>query len=762
MHYKLLTAMLLLAPLGLSSEIQAAEQTDEKAILGEIVVEGKTDIQPSTDTPYTSPSISISKEEVEGINAATIDDFIKYEPSLVVRRRYIGDPNGAVGIRGSGMFQTARTMVFADGLPLHYLLQTRWNGAPRWSLVSADETESVEVIYGPFSAEYSGNAMGGVVNISTKMPTKFVFNAEASIFSQDYQYMGTDDTFTGHREYVSVGDRFGKLSLYLSHNHLENKSQPMSFRYDNTIGTPTGGEMVVSGAYRSTDSRSTAAIYYGDSGPEKAITDLTKIKMSYEMGDWLARFTFAYEDRSRETNSPNNYLRDTSGNPVWSGDAVFNGELFTVRASHFAVSQQDRETLLLGAALEGPIGNSDWILDTNISHFDIIKDQSRNSSVNPADPSYTGSGRVTEFGDTGWFTLDVKARTDNFMNNKNMNFVTGYHYDYYKLLIDSYSSNNYAAGEKTTLSGTSGGDTVMHAAFAQWGWQFKPYWDLALGARYEHWTTKNGINYNYSGTNLDIATRSETGFSPKISVGYAPDSKWKYRYSLARAYRFPIAEELYHNEKKTNGTVIADDKLKPEKGIHQNMMLERQLVHGFMRINLFHEVIKNVIFNQSIDVNGSTVTTFLPIDEVTTKGIEYIVQRERLFDGNLDARFNLTWLDSKITKNDSNPSIVGNQMSRIPEWRANLFLTYHVNKDWDASGGVRYVSDSYSRLDNTDNASNVYGAVDGYLFVDLKTSYQISKTGKIAFGIDNVTDKSAFVAHPWPQRTYYFEASIRI
>jgi len=86
------------------------------------------------------------------------------------------------------------------------------------------------------------------------------------------------------------------------------------------------------------------------------------------------------------------------------------------------------------------------------------------------------------------------------------------------------------------------------------------------------------------------------------------------------------------------------------------------------------------------------------------------------------------------------------------------FLTYHVNKYWDASGGVRYVSDSYSRLENTDDASNVYG----YLFVDLKTSYQISKTGKIAFGIDNVTDKSAFVAHPWPQRTYYFEASIRI
>ncbi len=760
MYHKLFICMLLLAPLGFSSGIQAAEKEDGKVVLGEIVVEGEMQKKISVDTSYTSPSTIISKEEAAGINAATIEDVIKYEPSLVVRRRYIGDPNGTVGIRGTGMFQTARTMVFADGLPLHYLLQTRWGGAPRWSLVSADETESIEVIYGPFSAEYSGNAMGGVVNINTKLPDKFIFNAEVGIFSQNFKYMGTDDTFTGHSENVSVGDRFGKLSIYMSHNHLENKSQPMSFRSDNTLGTPAGGETVVSGAYRSTDSRENAAIYYGDSGPETAITDLTKIKVGYEMGDWLARFTLAYEDRSRETNSPKNYLTDTNGDLVWSGDAAFNDELFTIRESHFAVSQQERESLLLGAALEGPIGDSDWMLETNISHFDVIKDEIRSSSYNPASTNDDGSGRVSEFNDTGWITLDVKARTDNFLDNKDMNFITGYHYDHYRLKIDSYSSNNYAAGEKTTLTGTSGGDTMMHAAFVQWGWQFKPQWDLALGARYEYWTMKNGKDG--SAPPVDIVSRSETGFSPKFSLGYAPDSKWKYRYSLAKAYRFPIVEELYHNEKKTNSTSIANDKLQPEDGIHQNIMFERQLAQGFMRINVFHEVIKNVIFNQSIDVNGSTVSTFLPIDEVTTKGIEYIVQRKHLFGGDVDARFNLTWLDSKITKHSSEPSVEGNQMSRIPEWRSNLFLTYHVNNDWDASGGLRYVSNSYSRLDNTDTATNVQGAVDGYLFLDLKISYSISKTGKVAFGIDNVTDELAFVSHPWPHRTYYIKASFRI
>lgn len=759
MKYKPLTIMILLALPGLSNAEDTVKQTDENAKLGEIVVEGKTETKPSVDTPYTSPSTSITKDEVEGINAATIDDFIKYEPSLVVRRRYIGDPNAAIGIRGSGMFQTARTMVFADGLPLHYLLQTRWSGAPRWSLVSADETESVEVIYGPFSAEYSGNAMGGVVNINTKLPTEYEFNAEVSVFAQDYSYMGTNETFMGHREYVSVGDRFDNVSLYLSHNHLENESQPMSFRSGDAVPL-AGGETVVTGAYKSTTDDGTPAIYYADSGSETAITDLTKLKLGYEMGDWLARFTLAYEDRSRETNSPNNYLTDGSGNLFWDGFAEFNGERFEVKDSSFAVSKQNRETLLLGAALEGPIGNSGWTLDTNISHFDVLNDQTRSSFVNPADPTYDGTGKVSEYGDTGWITLDVKARTDNFLGNNDMNFVTGYHYDNYKLMIHSYDSDNYVTGEKTTLTGSAGGDTMMHAAFAQWGWQFKPRWDMALGARYEKWTTKNGINYDYAGTNLDIATRSETGFSPKISLGYAADNKWKYRYSLGKAYRFPIVEELYHNEEKTDGTIIADDKLKPEDGIHQNMMFERQLTNGFMRVNVFGEVVKNVIYSQTDIAAGITRATFLPIGEVTTHGIEYIIQQKNVFDSDIDARFNVTLLDSKITKHSSDPTVVGNEMPRLPKVQANLFLTYHVNKDWDTSAGLRYSGDSYGDLDNQDTASDVYGAIDGYLFLDLKASYQISKAGKVAFGIDNVTDVSAFVAHPWPQRTYYVEGSV--
>ena len=110
---------------------------------------------PVRQTNFNSPSSLLTQEDFVSINAATTEDLVNYEPSLVIRRRFIGDANGTMGkFAAQNMFQTSRSMVFADGVPLHYFLQTRWSGAPRWSLVSADEIAQIQVVYGPYSAEY--------------------------------------------------------------------------------------------------------------------------------------------------------------------------------------------------------------------------------------------------------------------------------------------------------------------------------------------------------------------------------------------------------------------------------------------------------------------------------------------------------------------------------------------------------------------------------------------------------------------------------
>lgn len=733
-------------------ETTQAKEAETKHRVDEVIE--VTDRRIRQEAALTNPSTEVTALEAQSINMTTVEDFVRYEPSLVVRRRYIGDSNGTLGIRGANMFQTARSMVFADDLPLHSLLQTQYNGAPRWSLVSADETASVQVIYGPFSAQYSGNAMGGVVDIQTEMPEQREFKLEANGFSQSFNYLGADDDYTGHREFLSYGDKLGDTALYLFHNHLDNDGQPMTFRSRKISGS--GGPEVL-GAYVTPNNVGEDVVWVGDTGAADSTTDLTKFKASHEFGEWSALATVAFENRDWTTN-PNNYLTDPlTGLPVWSGGASFQGYNFSVNPGDYAISEQNRRSLLVGLGVEGPVGG-DWNMDVDVSYFDIMKDENRASKVSPLDPSYTPEGSINDWDDTGWQTLEVAFSNAQLASRDDMTLTLGYHYDGASMEINQYQSDNWRAGDKTSETSSSGGNTRTQALYAQWGWDFAPRWDVSLGARYELWETYDSHYYKYGGDMEDYADRDEDGFSPKLAVGFAPTDDWSLRYSLAKAYRFPIVEELYANEEKTTGTTIADANLGPEIGLHHNLTIEKQIPGGFVRANLYHEVVEDAIWNQT-DI-AANITTFLPVDEVTTSGAELIIEQDRIFDLDVDLRFNVAYTDSEITENAADPSVVGNVFPRMPEWRSGLLAIWHVLPQLDGSLGFRYASDSYGNLDNSDHQDQVYGAQDEYLFVDVKANYQISERAKVGFGVDNLTDELAFVAHPWPGRTFYLEASI--
>jgi len=746
------TALALFGAAGVSAEAATETPIDEITVFGK-----HRDAQAAS---AVSPVSKLTPADLVSINAMTTEDLVKYEPSLVIRRRYIGDPNGTMGIRGSNMFQTTRSMVFADGIPLHYLLQTQWNGSPRWSLVTADEIGYIDVVYGPFSAEYSGNAMGGVVNIETRIPTERRIHIEGSLFQQAFDHQGFDRSMTGARGFMSYGDRFGALSVYTAYSRLENDSQPMDYRYA-TGSIPAGGELAVTGSYAGTDEYGNPVAYYGNSGRQTSTTDQIKTKIGYEWAEWLALATIAYEQRDVDASDAQTYLRDASGLPVWNGLVVDDDVAFAVSGSHFAVSEQQRRSLLLGGRIQGPLTDR-WWLEASVSDFRILEDETRSSNANPADPAYTPAGSLSVFDDTGWSTAGFKLSNDRLFDNDRLSLTSGYDYERYTLGIGNFRSADYRAGERTEANSASGGKTRLQGIFAQFGLRAGDAWDFSLGGRYESWQSMDGYYYDYARNNLqDHADRSESRFSPKFSAGLRPADLWQLRYSVAKAYRFPIVEELYQNERRTTGTSIANAGLEPEDGLHHNLMAERQIDGGYARLNLFTETIRDVIFNQAAIVDNRLISTFLPIDEVRTRGAELIFNRSDIA-ARFDLRANLAFVDSEITANSANPDIAGKVFPRMPRWRAHVLATWHLNDRWDVGGGWRYASNSYGDLDNADTAANVFGAHDAYSQLDLKTNYRPGNGVRMSLGIDNLTDDVTFVHHPWPGRTLYLEAALEL
>ncbi|HSM30899.1 MAG TPA: TonB-dependent receptor, partial [Woeseiaceae bacterium] len=294
----------------------------------------------------------------------------------------------------------------------------------------------------------------------------------------------------------------------------------------------------------------------------------------------------------------------------------------------------------------------------------------------------------------------------------------------------------------------------------QFGWQATDRLDFQLGGRYEAWRARDGYYHDFGRDNLqDHDDRSESRFSPKFSTGFRPADNWQLRYSLARAYRFPIVEELYQNERRTDGTSIANADLEPEDGLHHNVTIERTIDGGYLRLNLFTETVSDAIFNQMTIVDNRAIRTFLPVDEVETRGTELVLNRSGIAE-RLDVRFNVAYVDSEIVKNSANPDLEGNTFPRMPRWRGHLLATWHMSDRWDIGGGVRYASNSYGDLDNTDTASEVFGAHDAYTQIGLKTNYRLENGVRLSLGLDNLTNAVTFVHHPWPGRTLYLEAAV--
>lgn len=754
-HRKALSLEITLIVSALScTQVLAADQE----ALEEVVVWGE---QSNQRAASSHPSSLLTQQDLVSINVATTEDVVKFEPSLVIRRRFIGDSNGTMGMRGSNMFQTSRSMVFADGVPLHYLLQSRWNGAPRWTMVSASEIAQVEMLYGPFSAEFSGNSMGGVVLIESAIPQEREFHFDTSYFSQSFDAYGFDDTVNGHKAFFSYGDKIGDTSVYFSYNRLDSESQPQTFYYGGS--TSASSLTTVAGGIAGNDERSNLRTYFGDTGVQDTRTDNYKVKIGHEFGQWQALLNIAYEDRLNGANSPNSYLRDTSGTTVWSGDVVQNGLAFNAPSSRLGVSEQERDSLSVGLRLRGPVAEG-VVFEANLNQFDVLRDETRSSFSNPSDSDYSLAGQVNDFGDTGWSSAEAKLFFDS-LGVDGLGLIVGARHDAYELNMDVYSSDNYRAGEFNGFTSRSGGETQMNAVFVQMNWDINAQWDLGLGARWEKFESDNGYfsKDDAATPEFDVVAVPKTSrkeVSPKFSVGYQPVDQWRFAYALGKAYRFPIVEELFSQYSAYNAISLANPELQPEDGWHQNIMLERDVAGGTVRVNLFQETIKDVVESQSENLPGGlSVRTFIPVDEIETRGVEFIANIDDLGISNLDVRFNMVYTDSEIGKNDPDPSIEGNTYPRMPEWRGNLLMTYHVNSQWDAGINFQYASDSFGRNDNTDNEDGVYGAQDDFKRLGLKTSYNLTNGVALGFGVDNVTDELSFVAHPWPGRTYYANVS---
>src|SRR6186713_2375150 len=226
------TTTILLGALGAFATLARADDGGDDAPtreLGTVTVTATRPTSLPTQIPTTIEGIT-GDLVAETVNATDAEDALKYFPSLLVRKRYVGDYDHAVlATRASGTGNSARSLVFADGILLSNLLGNGASFTPRWGMVGPEEIERVDVLYGPFSAAYSGNSVGAVVDYVTRMPEQFEAHMRATSFGQKFDVYSTNATYDGYQASASAGDRFGNWSGWISYNRLDSDSQPLVY-----------------------------------------------------------------------------------------------------------------------------------------------------------------------------------------------------------------------------------------------------------------------------------------------------------------------------------------------------------------------------------------------------------------------------------------------------------------------------------------------------------------------------------------------------
>lgn len=737
----------------------AAEAGSEKQ-LGEMVIKADKPAVPD-NLPATAEGVT-AKQIAESVNAVTSADTIKYMPSIVVRERYIGDRNGIVSTRTTGTISSAQSVVYGDSILLSNFLGNSYSYPPRWGMVSPEEIERVDIIYGPFSALYPGNSMGGVVQMTTRMPDKFEAHAALQVFQESFKLYGTNETNNGVHGSASAGNKFGDWSLWMSGDHLDTTGHPMSFGVA-SLKAGAGGT-AVSGAYKDTDQTGAARVITGGYSIDHTIQDNGKIKLAYDFSPTVrATYTLGMWQNKSDT-SVDSYLRDAAGNTVYNTAAAGAYQYVRVDNQRYTVAgmspgHAESEHWMHGLSVKSNTrGVWDW--EASASMYNYNKDISRVAS-NTGTDSGTGSvrpgGQVTLMDGTGWQNLDLRGEWRPGGSLKSEHQVSfGYHYDRYVLDSDTYSvTNDWLTGAAGAMSSASKGKTQTQALYLQDAWRFAPAWTLVVGGRTERWRAFSGSNSTATATQ-GYDDREQTTFSPKASLSFQASSDWTLRGALGKAYRFPTVGELFQTTKVGAATTLLNDpNLRPEQVVSGELTAERALDSGLWRVSLFQENKRDALYSQTDTTVSPNITSIQNIDSIRTRGIETALQVNDLWVRGFDLSGSVTYTNSTILRDDRNTALVGKYQPRIPDWRATLVGVYHPSDRLSYSMAIRYSGRQYIALDNTDVNPNTYGGASQFLVADAKIVYQVAKQWSASLGVDNIGDYKYYVSHPYPQRTVF-------
>jgi iron complex outermembrane receptor protein len=748
----------------LASSIAVAQTTQDASnttpapkkttTLAPISVSARTHVPPAAKPDFPATQTRVTAARIEAtVNALDVEDATRYMPSIFIRKRNIGDTQPVIATRNWGVNASARTLVYVDDIPISALIANNNTiGAPRWGMVSPEQIDHVDMLYGPYSAAYAGNAMGGVMHIVTRTPDKPEVTIQQTEALQTYDFYNTKGHYTTSKTSVTTGGRSGKFSWFVGASGLNSFSEPLS--YITSASIPAG----TTGTIPANNKVGQPANVLGAAGLLHSRQLNLNGKFAYDLTPWLQAAYWIGFWSNHGQSRVQTYLSNAQGAPTYAKSSAFASNNAFLSAHHLM------QALSLKTDTGGDVDGS-----LVITHYDYIKDNQWSPAGVTSGVTFTPNGLLASYGGTGWSTADLSGiwRPQGYGGAHELS--AGVHADEYTLANPTYNLAAWQAPSSITgLYAAGRGKTRTHALWIQDAWRIAPNWLATIGGRYETWRASDGFNFSGK-TAVHQPGERASAFSPKVSVRWDAAPSWHVTASAAKAVRFPTVAELYQLVATGATFTSPNANLKPERDVSGELAIEHTLDEGFVRASVFQENTRDAIISQTSTLPNYAVpvTFFTNVGEVRNRGIELVADHDNVLIEGLELSGSVTFVDSTILSNDSFASSSGStsdgkHVPYVPRWRATAVATYRPSPAWAFTLAGRYSGKQYSTMDNTDNTADVYGAFDTFVVFDLHANYQINQQLSASFGIDNLNNRQYFVFHPFPQRTFVASVKLRL
>lgn len=744
-------ASMISAGTALSAPTFAAD--DEPTLSGVVVSASK--IEQTTAEAPSNVSV-VTAKKIEDSNAVRLGDALTAQvPSLYLRGNTVGTTSrstgtGIISLRGA---YGGRTKVLLDGITN---LADSNSANLNLSTLALDDVERIEIVPGVSSSLYGSDAIGGVVNIITKAPTRLEYGGKVA------QGYGDGDRTTVT---ASVRDKWAN-GLGLSFSYYR---QTMG-GYDKsdfiTVSTTTCGTCTtpVSGWEKTTDTTGATKYIIGDRGAISSTARNSSGTLFFDLSPTSRIKAGVAQYRGVTSYSHYNIYLNA---PLPSSNLIIDGRRLASLAETSTwlpgASQTDETRYIAG--YEGKHAG-DYLLKIDASYVD--REYFYLSPTTTA-TYYGGAGTATH---TPNITKDLSAQLS-FPVGSSHFLVSGLAFNRATLNRAVYSVANWRDDtSRTALRDQGDGSSETNSVYLQDQISVSSPLTVYAGLRYDDWKTYGFIAKWVGGITppRDIGKHGDSALSPRLAAVYRVTDAVSLKTSIGTAFRAPTLYDLYAADTVSGVKLItADANLKPERAKAFDLGTEIDFPGGAnFKAAYFYTRISDMIYSKETAYTGpytttipATVTTLSQktnAAEGTTKGVE--LSSDFRITHWLAGNASYTWTDARITKDNTGTGLLGNRLVFVPKNMAAIGLRADY-QDWSANLSTRYFGLTYTNASNSDVVKDVYSGTSKYWITDAKLSYRLGREFKVSFMVNNLFDERYYEYYLMPGRNAAIELSAR-